>query len=112
MKARKGQYFIYGLLVPVAQCVEWEEKTGEDFNDTLFTFMNFRENVSFTGRDGRFNLVGRVFNKPDDPDAPRASGSPVTVPDIPDAEKDDIKAKVKGRFGWEGEFNLYFIKIY
>ena len=94
----KGQYFMYGILVPYDRYKKWEEGTGRKF--PVGTYGDIF--CSFNGRDGKYVIVGKKI---------RASNneSPILVPELTAFEEHEIRLSVLDKFGFEGNFHYYYV---
>ena len=96
MKTIDYQYFIYGTLVSSEWYKNWKENEDEKFFDDDIS-------VSFSGRDGKHLIIGRILNETN-------NEYPIVVPELDEVDRLIIMNSVKKNYGLEGEFHYYFIK--
>jgi len=116
-----NQWFMWGIKVPYEWHDEWEKKNpdkGEFYpyfesfmDDSAFTSgVNHKEGIFclFDGRDGKYIIIGRVFQKTRDGDL-LGEQKPFSPPKLTELEKELIQTSVMRNFGLEGAFDYWFV---
>jgi len=95
---KREHYFMYGLRIPYKRYFEWEKTEGRKL--PVGTYGDIF--CSYRGRDGAWLIVGRKI---------RASNneSPILVPELTDEEENEIRASVKEKFKFDGEYHYYYV---
>lgn len=94
----KGQYFMYGILVPYDRYKEWEDGTGRKF--PVGTYGDIF--CLFNGRDGKYVIVGKKIKI-------NNFESPILVPELNEFEQMEVESSVEEKFGFAGDFHYYFV---
>lgn len=94
----KGQYFMYGVLVPYEKYKEWEDGIGRRFpvdsHGDIFCFL--------VNRDGKHMIIGKKIGI-------NNNESPIRIPELTELEQFEVEDSVRSKFGFEGDFHYYFI---
>ncbi len=98
---------------------EWEKANNKEFYEHFERFMQgsaFKSGVEHfegifclrDGRDGKYIIVGRVFEKTKDGEL-IGEQNPITLPTLSQLEEELLRAAVKRHLGLEGEFKFWFV---
>lgn len=98
---KKTQYYMYGILISYKKYLE--TSTNLTINDVL----NESEDIQgiFTGRQGDFIIIGKVLKIIEEKNL-----EPIIIIKLALHQELTIKNIVKNNYGFDGEFNYYFIK--
>lgn len=103
------KYFMYGIIISYN---EYEERVVNPMKySNMKIFIDDDEEIRgiFTGRDGKFIIIGKVLDSMVDDDDSR---EPLIVPELESIDRLIIERSIKERYGFTGDFHYYFIAKY
>lgn len=100
-------FYIYGLNLPISWFTEWDSTHSNSFMSTYKNYLietdqSYKKLHVYTGKDGRFIIVGKVIDLVED--------NVSLVPILSEREKWNVEKTIIKHFNiTTEEFNLYFV---